>query len=92
MSPNELIRAIRRNPFLPFRMHLTNGRMFEVYHPELVMIGVRSTALGIPASGDPGLWDRLIEIDNLHITHLEPLPAPVAGPPPNANGQAGPTA
>jgi hypothetical protein len=87
MSPNELQRATRRRAFLPFRMHLTNGKTFDVYHPELIMVGVRTTALGIPASGDPELWDRMIEIDNLHITHLEPLPQPISTPP-NVNGHA----
>lgn len=93
MSTNELRTIASVRPFQPVRIHVSSGASFEVMHPDMMIVGIRTTAIGIPGPSDPGLWDRLIQVDNLHITHVEPLGKPVsAPPPPNANGQAGPSA
>ena len=52
MHLNDFLTVLRRQPFAPFRLHLTNGSSYEVRHPELVMVGRRDVILGIPAPGD----------------------------------------
>ncbi len=52
MAPEELLTAIRERPFQPFRVALTDGRVFEVHHPEMVLSGRRSAIIGIPAPGE----------------------------------------
>src|SRR5438067_2454704 len=42
MAPEELTAALRRQPFVPFRLTLTEGSSYEVHHPELCMAGRRS--------------------------------------------------
>src|SRR5438067_1499017 len=85
MSTNELRNIASVRPFQPVRIHVSSGASFEVVHPDMMMVGIRTTAIGIPAPSDPGLWDRLIQVDNLHITHVEPLVRQSAEPPPNRN-------
>ena len=34
MAPEEIVTALRRQPFVPFRMTLTEGGTYEVRHPE----------------------------------------------------------
>jgi hypothetical protein len=74
MAPQELAAALRRRPFMPFRLTLTEGSAYEVRHPELCMVGQRSAILGIGASSDPDLlFERSLTVDLLHIVKLEPL-------------------
>jgi hypothetical protein len=39
MRPEEVKNWLKREPFVPFRMVLSNGRTFEVQHPEMIMVG-----------------------------------------------------
>lgn len=83
MAPEELLAAIRVRPFAPFRLALTDGRTFEVRHPEMVLPGRRTATIGIPAPGETEpFYDHKIIVDLLHVVTLEPLRSPT-GP----NGQ-----
>ena len=45
MSPNDVSRSIRLEPFVPFRMFLTDGSFHDVRHPEMIFLGVRTSML-----------------------------------------------
>ena len=47
MPPEDLIAALEKRPFEPFRVHLTDGMTYEVRHPDLMMVGCRSVVIGI---------------------------------------------
>jgi hypothetical protein len=77
MAPEELLAVLRERPFHPFRISLTDGRKFDVPHPEMVLPGRRSAVLGLPAPGDTGpLYDRRITLDLLQFVSIEPIVAP----------------
>ena len=77
MAPEELLTLIRERPFQPFRIALTDGRTFEVRHPELVMPSRRSAVIGLPAQGETEpFYDRRITVDLLHIVSVEPIQMP----------------
>lgn len=81
MAPEELASAVRRRPFVPFRLTLTEGSVYEVRHPELCMPGRRSAVLGLTAPDASNLlFDRSVTIDLLHIVKLEPLDSATARP------------
>jgi hypothetical protein len=81
MAPEELLKALRKRPFRPFRTALTDGRVFEVRHPELVLPGRRSAIIGIPAPGEEeALYDDWVTLDLLHIVSLEPVRSAADGP------------
>ncbi len=81
MAPEELLKALRKRPFRPFRIAMTDGRAFEVRHPELVLPGRRSAVIGKPAPGETeALYDGRIAVDLLHIVSLEPLHTASNGP------------
>jgi len=74
VAPEEIATALRRRPFVPFRMTLTEGSTYEVRHPDLCMAGRRSAILGTTSRDDPDrLFDRSVTLDLLHIVKLEPL-------------------
>jgi hypothetical protein len=84
MAPEELAHALRRRPFVPFRLTLTEGSSYDVRHPELCMAGRRSAVIGLAPTDDPDLlFDRSVTVDVLHIVKLEPL-EPASSP--HANG------
>lgn len=81
MHPEEFLAAIRRRPFIPLRLHVSDGTAYELRHPEMAMVTRRSVILAI--SDDPKkLADRSMQIDVVHITRLEQIDS--ATP---ANGQ-----
>ena len=82
MRPEDVHAWLRRDPFVPFRIHLSNGRTFEDRHPELVMVGRTSLVIG---DRDPDFAIPVFDAVNLHvalmhINHIEPL-APSAPQP-----------
>lgn len=82
MAPEELAAAVRRRPFVPFRLTLTEGSTYEVRHPELCMVGRRSAVVGLATANQPNpLFDRSVTFDLLHVVKLEPLET--AAPPTN---------
>ena len=79
MKPEDLLRRIRERPFKPLRLHMSDGSVIEVRHPELILPGRRTVLIGIPAPGDAAaLMDDYVAVDVAHITHMEPVGAPTA--------------
>lgn len=81
MAPNELRRINRSVPFTPYRLFLTDGSTYDVRHPDLVVVGLRSAFLGLPATANPELFDNWVHIDLLHIVKVEPITPPAAATP-----------
>ncbi len=82
MPPQEILQALRRQPFAPFAMHVSDGTVYQVAHPELVMVGLASALVGLPAPGQPGLYERYETVDLRHVVRLVP-----AASTPSGNGQ-----
>ena len=72
MEPEELYAKVRHEPFEPFRLHVSDGKVYEIRHPEQIMIGRRSSHVGIGANGEEP-FQRIATVSNVHITRLEPL-------------------
>lgn len=75
MSPNVLFRSLDVRPFEGFRMHLSDGTSHDVTHPEMLMVGTRTSVLFVPTDDDARNANGMIRIDNLHVTKLTPLNA-----------------
>jgi hypothetical protein len=87
MPPADLLQALRKRPFEPFRLQISDGSTYAVPHPELVMVGMGSAIIGIPASGQTQLpYERYETVDLRHIVKMVPLTGAASGP---GNGQAG---
>lgn len=73
MRPDELLEEIRKKPFEPFRLHLSDGTSYEVRHPDMVMVGRGKVLVFTPASGQPGIFERYDAVNLLHVVRLEPI-------------------
>ena len=76
MPPQDLLQAVRRRPFVAFRLHISDGTVYEVGHPELLMVAVASAVVGLPSKDQPHpAVERYEIVDLRHIVRLEPVEA-----------------
>jgi hypothetical protein len=73
MSAEELIELIAERPFKPLRLHLADGRVREIRHPEMAIVSVDSVAIGIPAEGKPMLATKITYCSIPNIVEVEPF-------------------
>jgi hypothetical protein len=87
MSPEDLFDLLRRRPFVAFRIFATDGRTFDVRHPDQALVLKRRVILPLPAAGDE-VAERSEHLALVHVVQLEELPS--NGSPPNTptNGPA----
>ncbi len=72
MRVDELREALRAHPFDPFRIHLTNGMVYEVRHPEMALL-TRHSVHVVEAGRAGRATDRVVKCDLMHVVALEPL-------------------
>lgn len=74
MSQNDILEMLRRRPFEPFRIHLTDGSTYDIRHPEMMVVD-RSKAFVFFPPADMALpaVERYEVVSLLHMTRLEPL-------------------
>lgn len=74
MRPEDLLNHLRKRPFQPFRVTLTDGRTYDIPHPELAMVGRSSVAIGqMRAQEEEPIYDRMVTVSLLHIMQIEPI-------------------
>jgi hypothetical protein len=71
MTPLDLLKLLRDQPFQPFRLHLSNGTTYTINHPELAAVGVSVLRLYVPAQSGLPLASRVSVIALLHIVEAE---------------------
>lgn len=71
---DDLTEELRRRPFEPFRIHVTDGSTYDVRHPEWVMVSPSRVLLFVPLADQPHpAFDRFHSVALVHVTRLEPL-------------------
>ena len=74
MNPQDVLQLLRKRPFEPFRIHLSDGSSFEIRHPELAIVERTKVIVGVPGpKGPEGPVERSVFCALLHITRAEPL-------------------
>lgn len=79
MRAEELIKYVRQQPFQPFRVFLTNGKRFDIRHPELIVVTQRLVTIAIQRGREIVPGDSVL-CAPAHITHIEPLRARAGRP------------
>ena len=74
MNPEEIKGQLRRTPFIPFRVHTSDGKYLDVKHPEMAMLTrialLVARPVGDPMQEIPAHYDS---VSPLHVVRLEPL-------------------
>jgi hypothetical protein len=75
---DDLLTAVRKRPFEPFRIQVSDGTHYDVHYPEMVLVGLDSVTIGILATGERRLvYERVETVALRHVVKLVPLPVPV---------------
>lgn len=79
MSQQDLLDMLQIRSFQPFRIHLTDGTVYEIRHHEMMVVG-RTKALVFfpPDDMDLPAIDRYEAVALIHITRLEPVESSAA--------------
>ncbi|NUQ61119.1 MAG: hypothetical protein HUU20_01440 [Pirellulales bacterium] len=83
-TSDDIQARLQRRPFVPVRVVTSSGQMFDIFHPDLVMIGRRDITIGMASVENPRQYERQTHVAIMHVTALEDLPAPT---PPRGNGE-----
>ncbi len=73
MSLEELRDTLRKNPFEPFRLVMTDGVGYEIRLPDLLWVGKRTAMVGLTSKPSQTLYERTVTVDLLHVIRLEQL-------------------
>jgi hypothetical protein len=79
MTLQTLIELMANRPFKPFRVVMSSGLGYEVRHSETAFLTRTILFVGIDIKDD-GVPAEFKMCSLLHITTIEPLNIPVAGP------------
>ena len=75
MRPDDLRELLRRQPFRPFRLFVSDGATYDVIHPEMAHILRATIQIILPASGILGIpVERMVLVSFIHITRVEVFP------------------
>jgi len=66
---------IQQRPFVPFRIFMSSGQHYDIFHPDLVLIGKRHLFVGTASEDNPTMFDRSSLLSILHVSALEELPS-----------------
>ena len=73
MDPQVLFDALRRRPFQPLRLHVTDGLSYDLLHSDMALPGRRDVVIGLPGNVSRP-YDRFVTLALLHIACIEDLP------------------
>ncbi len=79
MRREQMLEVLRARPFRPFRMHVSDGKAYDIRHPEIVMVARTYALVGLlePEKDLPAI-EKHSMVDLLHITRLEGIDAPAS--------------
>jgi hypothetical protein len=71
MRSEDILELLRRQPFEPFRIFASNGRTYDVRHPDQAIVLRTRVVLG--TGGDSLVPDHLEHLELVHIVRLDEL-------------------
>lgn len=71
MRPEDLREFTRKQPFAPYRIHVTGGQTYDIRHPDQVIVLRSRVVIGVDAEND--IPDRVEHVALIHIVRLEEL-------------------
>ncbi|MGF1580302.1 MAG: hypothetical protein ACFCD0_13145 [Gemmataceae bacterium] len=73
MRPEEMSELLRVRPFIPLRLHMTDGQTYDLRHPKQVLVLRERVDIGVGADPITGVLDRVEHCSLLPIVRIEQL-------------------
>jgi hypothetical protein len=74
MRPEDVMALLRKRPFVPLRIHMTDGHAYEVHHPEVMVVSRSHAMVGLQPNPRTGVVDRIEQCGLIHIVRIEEMP------------------
>jgi hypothetical protein len=74
MNPESLRAELRCQPFVPLRIYLTDGKTYDIRHPEMAMITSREVYIGSETAPGSGVAKECDLVSLLHVVRVEQIP------------------
>jgi hypothetical protein len=71
MTAEELLELIEDRPFRPLRLHLADGRVREIRHPEMAFVSRSHVAIGLLGDNESKVPDRMTFCSIPNIVEVE---------------------
>jgi hypothetical protein len=76
MTAEDLIELLEERPFVPLRLHLADGRVREIRHPEMAIVAQSHVVIGIPRDDESHVAVRTTFCSIPNIVEVEPFEIP----------------
>jgi len=76
LTPEDVLARLRTRPFVPMRVVTITDQHYDVYHPDMVLVGRGFLEIGLSTSENPLIADSITRFALLHVTELRELPKP----------------
>jgi hypothetical protein len=73
MKAEEIRKELRNQPFRPLRIYLSDGKTYDVKHPEMAFLTRSSIHVGIESKLGSGVADDYDLVSLLHVVRIELL-------------------
>lgn len=74
MRRTDVYRLLNEHPLRPFRIHVSDGSIYDIRHPEFVAVGRSTIRITLPAASNADTEsEQFVDVARLHITRLEPI-------------------
>ena len=72
MRPEDILELLRKHPFEPFRIHLSDGVAYDIRHPDMAIVQRSKVIVAVPGpEGPDGPAERTVNCALIHITRTE---------------------
>ncbi|HYH65025.1 MAG TPA: hypothetical protein VD866_10055 [Urbifossiella sp.] len=87
MRLDDIRNLTRKVPFQPFRVYLSNGSTFDIFHPDMILATSGAAHISVASDNGPDhVKDQAVIVSLYHIQKIEPLPRTVVPSPPRPRG------
>ncbi|HEY3324471.1 MAG TPA: hypothetical protein VGP72_28730 [Planctomycetota bacterium] len=70
---------LRRRPFVPVRLHMTDGKTFDITSPESVFVMTNGIEIGLFKDAEARVVEKVLWCAFIHIARVELLESAAAG-------------
>jgi hypothetical protein len=75
MKPEQLKELLAAQPFVPFRVRMSDGTTYDIKHPELALVSQNVLVIGTGLQSPTGIPEMVRVCSAAHITTVEVLKA-----------------
>jgi len=73
MRAEELTELVRRQPFSPLRIHISDGRTYDVVHPDQIIVLRQCVDIGIKPDAKTGVVEGVDRVSLLHVVKVKQM-------------------